>query len=392
MMLNQQLVKDMQGGSAIRKMFEEGNRRRKLYGAENVYDFSLGNPDLEPPQKVQEAFAKYIREPGIHKYMPNAGYEDVRQAVADYEGRRCGKELQATQVVMTVGAAGGLNVALKSLLNPAEEVIILAPFFVEYGFYIRNYGGVPVQVPADPKTFQPDADAIAAALNQRTKAIILNTPNNPTGVIYTPEKLTEVAGVLEAAEKKYGTKIYVISDEPYAKLCYQGEVPSLFRFFRNAIIGNSFSKSLCLPGERIGYLAVNPQADDCDTLCGALAFANRTLGFVNAPSLLQKVVGAALDVSVDVEIYRERRDLLYDRITSLGMECVKPDGAFYLFPKVPGGNSAAFVEAAAKENILIVDGTGFGAPGYVRIAYCVETDMIRRSLPAWERLLTSYHK
>ncbi|MDD4796645.1 MAG: pyridoxal phosphate-dependent aminotransferase [Eubacteriales bacterium] len=390
-MLNQQVVQAMQGGSAIRKMFEEGNRRRKLYGAENVYDFSLGNPDLEPPRKVQQAFAKFIQEPNIHKYMPNAGFDDVRQAVADYEARRWGKALTAAQVVMTVGAAGGLNVALKALLNPGDEVIILSPYFVEYKSYIGNSGGVPVEV-RTADDFQPDAAAIAAALTPRTKAIILNTPHNPTGVIYTAQKLAEVADVLRDAEKKYGAGIYVISDEPYAKLCYQGEVPSLFRFFDNAIIGNSFSKSLCLPGERIGYLAVNPEADESELLCGALAYTNRTLGFVNAPSLLQKVVGATLDEAVDVEIYRERRDMLYHCITSLGMECILPDGAFYLFPKVPGGDSAAFVDAAANENILIVNGAGFGAPGYVRIAYCVDTDMIRRSLPAWQRLLSGYNK
>ncbi|MDD3243318.1 MAG: pyridoxal phosphate-dependent aminotransferase [Eubacteriales bacterium] len=390
-MLNEKVVAGVTGGSAIRKMFEEGNRLRKIYGADKVYDFSLGNPDLEPPVEVKQAFAHYLQQPNIHKYMSNAGYEDVRQKVADYEGKRGGVKLEIPQVVMTVGAAGGLNVALKTLLNPGDEVIILSPYFVEYVYYIQNHGGVPVQVKTD-ENFQPDAAAIAAALTARTKAIILNTPNNPTGVIYTPEKLREVAEALAAGEKQYGSSIYVISDEPYAKLCYGEPVPSLFRFFRNGIIGNSFSKSLCLPGERIGYLAVNPAADDCAMLCGGLAFANRTLGFVNAPSLLQKVIGDCLEVSVDVEIYRQRRDLLYHLLTSLGMECVKPDGAFYLFPKVPGGDSAAFVAAAAKENILIVDGKGFGQPGYVRVAYCVETDMIHRSEGAWRKLMEEYRK
>lgn len=390
-MLNQQVVNAMRGGSAIRRMFEEGARLSALHGAENVYDFSLGNPDLEPPQAVQEAFARYIAQPGIHKYMPNAGYVDVRERIAAHESARAGNaRLTANHVVMTVGAAGGLNIALKSLLNPGDEVIILAPYFVEYIHYIGNYGGVPVTAATRADDFQLDIPAIESALSPRTRAIILNTPHNPTGVIYSAQGLSELAALLQAHQSAGNEPVYVISDEPYARLCYGAPVPSLFDYFENAIIGNSFSKSLCLPGERIGYVAVNPACDRCDDLCAALAFTNRTLGYVNAPSLLQKVVADNLDTAVDVDVYRHRRDLLHGHITSLGMECVLPQGAFYLFPKAPGGDSAAFVQAALQENILIVDGSGFGAPGYVRIAYCCDTAMIQRSLPAWERLLTQF--
>lgn len=386
-MIAKQVAENLKGGSMIRKMFEEGIRLRKIYGQENVYDFSLGNPDVEPPKEVIGALKKLADAPDIHKYMPNAGYDDVRAAIAAKEGARAGLDMSAGHVIMTVGAAGGLNAALKAILDPGDEVIVIAPYFVEYLFYIRNHGGVPVIVKSKAETFQPDANAVAAAVTEKTKAIIINTPNNPTGVVYSGQTLRSLAAALEEAGRKYGHDIYALSDEPYAQLLYDGVLPATLSFFRNGIVVNSFSKSLSLPGERIGYVAVNPGAADCDLLLGAIIFTNRTLGYVNAPSLFQKVVAAALDASVNVGEYRVRRDMLFDHITSLGMECIKPSGAFYLFPKAPGGEDIAFAARAAEQRILVVPGSGFGWPGHVRIAYCVDRGMIERSFPAWEKLL-----
>ena len=386
-MIAEHIAQKMQGGSMIRKMFEEGTRLRTLYGAENVYDFSIGNPDAEPPRAVLDALRKLVDAPDIHKYMANAGHEDVRAAIARKEGARAGLTLTANHVVMTVGAAGGLNATLKALLNPGEEVIVIAPYFVEYFSYIENHGGSAVVVKADPVTFLPDADAVAAAVTSRTKAIILNSPHNPTGVVYDRGTLEALAAALVRKEAEIGHAVYVLSDEPYTQLLYEGEAVPLLSVFRNGIVVNSFSKSLSLPGERIGYVAVNPACEDCENLMAALAYTNRTLGYVNAPSLFQKVVAAALDASIDVQEYRIRRDMLYNCITGLGMECVCPAGAFYLFPKVPGGDDKAFAEKAAEQHILVVPGSGFGWPGHVRLAYCVGRDVIERSFPAWERLL-----
>lgn len=386
-MIAKQIAENLKGGSMIRKMFEEGMRLRKIYGYENVYDFSIGNPDAEPPEEVLAALRELVDAPNIHKYMANAGYEDVRTAIAAKEGSRAGFEMNAGHVVMTVGAAGGLNAALKALLDPCDEVIVIAPYFVEYMFYIRNHGGVPVIVKSDAETFLPDAKTVAAAVTERTKAIIINTPNNPTGAVYDAGTLRALAEALNDAGKRIGRDIYVLSDEPYAQLLYDGMLPATLSFFKNGLVVNSFSKSLSLPGERIGYVAVNPAAADCELLMAGLIFTNRTLGYVNAPSLFQKAVAVALNASINVEEYRARRDLLYNHITSLGMECIRPAGAFYLFPKVPGGDDMAFVARAAEQRILVVPGSGFGWPGHVRIAYCVDRGTIQRSFPAWEKLL-----
>lgn len=386
-MISKQIAENMKGGSMIRKMFEEGIRLKKIYGNDNVYDFSLGNPDAEPPKEVLRALKELADAPNIHKYMPNPGYEDVRAAIAAKEGARAGIEMNASHVVMTVGAAGGMNAALKALLDPGDEVLVIAPYFVEYFYYIGNHGGVPVAVKSEKDTFRPDVKAIAAAINEKTKAIILNSPNNPTGAVYGEGTLKSLATVLEDEGRKHGRDIYILSDEPYAQLLYEGKLPATLAIFKNSVVISSFSKSLSLPGERIGYVAVNPAAADCELLVGALAFTNRTLGYVNAPSLFQKVIAASLNASIDVSEYKARRDLLYDHITSLGMECLKPAGAFYLFPKAPGGDDVAFVAKAAEQRILIVPGSGFGWPGHVRIAYCVDRGTIQRSFPAWEKLL-----
>ncbi len=386
-MIAKQIAESLKGGSMIRKMFEEGARLKKIYGDENVYDFSIGNPDAEPPKETMAALRALVDQPNIHKYMPNAGFSDVRDAVAAWEGKRAGMALAASQIVMTAGAAGGMNAVFKAILDPGDEVLVIAPYFVEYFYYIRNHGGVPVVVSSDPETFLPDPKSVAAAVTERTKAIIINTPHNPTGVVYGEATLKALAAALEEAGRRVGRDIYVLADEPYKQLLYEGTLPATLSIFRNGIVINSFSKSLSLPGERIGYVAVHPEAADGAQLVAAIAFTNRTLGYVNAPSLFQKVVAASLDAGIDVAEYKARRDMLYNHITGLGMECVLPAGAFYLFPKAPGGDDLAFAEKAAAQRILIVPGSGFGWPGHVRIAYCVDRGTIQRSFPAWERLL-----
>jgi len=374
-------------------MFEEGEKLRKIYGPDKVYDFSIGNPDIEPPLKVRQVLRELVEsdKPGLHRYMSNAGHADVRQKVAGHVSKESGLEVPFSNIVMTVGAAGGLNVVLRSLLNPGEEVMVLAPFFVEYLYYIENFGGRPVIVKTDPSSFEPDIGAIEKSITSATKAIILNSPNNPTGVIYSEETLKKLADLLEQKGKELGTEIYVISDEPYAKIVYDGaKVPSVLKIFKNAIVVNSFSKSLALPGERIGYIAASPNIKDVDILINAMIFANRTLGFVNAPSLMQKVVAESLEEAVDIESYKKKRDVLYDKLTSLGFSCIKPQGAFYLFPRTPIDDDVEFVNQALKYNLLLVPGSGFGYPGYVRLSYCISMDIIENSFPAFEALAKEY--
>lgn len=385
-MVAHQIEKDLKNASWIRKMFEEGNRLRALYGAEDVYDFSLGNPDSDPPEAVLKAMERHIRGKAAHQYMPNAGFPDVRQKIAEKVSRGLPFPLDMHHIVMTVGAAGGMNAALKALLDPGDEVIVLAPYFAEYLFYIRNHGGVPVVVSTDPDTFEPDAAAVAAAVTPRTKALILNNPNNPTGVVYSRTALHALADALPET-------VCVLSDEPYSRLVYDDvEVPAVLGIFENALIIDSFSKSLALPGERIGYIAVSPRCRDAELLIAALSFTNRVLGFVNAPSLMQRAVADALDAAVDTGVYRERRDALHAIVTEAGFLCPMPMGAFYLFPRSPIPDDIAFVQKAAQHHILAVPGSGFGAPGYFRLAYCTGLDVIQRSRDAFLRLGAEYRK
>jgi aspartate aminotransferase len=376
----------------IRKMFEEGDRLRKIHGPENVFDFSIGNPDLEPPA----AFKNKLRElannplPGMHKYMSNAGYSETRQKVAEYLSRKTGLPITENHVVMTVGAGGALNVVFKTLLNPGDEVIVSAPYFVEYGYYTENHQGKLVVVNTDPN-FQLDLNSIAKAVNQKTKAILINTPNNPTGVVYPEDLLLKLAQLVKQKEAELGTEIYLISDEPYSGLVYDGiTVPSVLRIFERGILATSHSKDLALPGERIGYIAINPGMLEASILYDGLVFANRVLGFVNAPALMQHLVADLQGVVVGVDVYQERRDLLYNHLTSLGFQVIKPQGAFYLFPKCPVPDDKAFTGAAIKYNLLIVPGSGFGAPGYFRIAYCVSREIIVNSLPAFTQLAKEF--
>ncbi len=393
-MINSMILDLNRNGSAIRAMFEEGAKMAKEFGRENVYDYSLGNPSVVPPQEIRDTLLDIVAnedENVLHGYMNNAGFEDVRTAVADHLNAMYGTAFTSRNILMTVGAAGGLNVILKTLLNPGDEVITFAPFFGEYRNYVRNYGGVLVTAATDPETFLPVPAVLAEAITPRTKALIINTPNNPTGVVYPESLIIEIAKVLEEKQKEFGTSVYLISDEPYRELVYDGvTVPYLTKYYRNTVVGYSYSKSLSLPGERIGYLVLPDELTDADEIIPGAAAANRILGFVNAPSLIQKTVGRCLDAKVDVEIYNRNRELLYGKLTEYGFSCIKPQGAFYLFVKAPDGDDKAFVAAAKKHRILMVAGTGFGGPGYVRLAYCVSYDMIERSLPGFAALAQEY--
>ncbi|OEU60820.1 MAG: aspartate aminotransferase [Desulfuromonadales bacterium C00003094] len=370
-------------------MFEEGARLRAERGAENIFDFTIGNPSTEPPASLQRELLKLAQEPvpGMHRYMSNAGYTETRQAVAEHISKGTTQQIEAGHVIMTCGAGGGLNVVLKTILNPGEEVIILTPYFVEYMFYIDNHGGTAETVATDPETFQLNVAAIEAAIGPNTRAIIINSPNNPTGVIYPAETLQALGEMLTRKEQELGRTLFVISDEPYARLAYEGQsVPCVFSHIKNSIIVTSHSKDLALPGERIGYLAANPSMDGVEQFIEGAIFCNRVLGFVNAPALMQRLVTNLQEESVDIDAYQEKRDLLYQHLTGLGFKMVKPQGGFYFFPESPMEDDVAFAQLAQKHNILVVPGRGFGAPGYFRIAYCVEPEMIQRSLPAWERL------
>jgi aspartate aminotransferase len=370
-------------------MFEEGDRLRAQFGAENVFDFTIGNPAVEPPAAFKHALRELANNPvpGMHRYMSNAGYPETRAAVAKHLSKSCSHGLNAEHVIMTCGAGGALNVALKTILNPGEEVIILAPYFVEYKFYIDNHGGTPVVVETGADTFLPDPEAIAAAITPQTKAIILNSPNNPTGVIYPAHTLDAINDVVTQKQGEHGNTIYVISDEPYARLAYDNStVPCIFNHIANSVVATSHSKDLALPGERIGYLAINPDMDAVNTFIEGAIFSNRVLGFVNAPALMQRLITGLQDESVDIAAYEKKRNLLYTNLSAIGFQMVKPEGGFYLFPASPLKDDVEFVKMAQEEKILLVPGRGFGAPGYFRIAYCIDLDIIERSMPAWERL------
>ncbi len=389
MSISIKIAQYIEKASWIRKMFEEGARLRAERGADNIFDFSIGNPSTEPPAALREELLRLAREPvpGMHRYMSNAGYQETRQAVADHLSRKTPQRVAAGQVVMTCGAGGGLNVVLKTLLNPGEEVIILAPYFVEYLFYIDNHGGAARTVATRPDTFELDLDAIEAAIGANTRAIILNSPNNPTGVIYSADSLQALGELLTRKERELGRTLFVLSDEPYARLAYDGhQVPCIFSHVKNSVIITSHSKDLALPGERIGYLAVNPAMEEADQFIEGAVFCNRVLGFVNAPALMQRLVTRLQDQSVDIADYQKKRDLLYAHLRSCGFRTIKPQGGFYFFPESPLKDDVAFARLAQQHNILLVPGQGFGAPGHFRIAYCVETDLIHRSLPAWENL------
>lgn len=375
--------------SWIRKMFEDGLRLKKEFGAENVFDFSLGNPNLPPPEEFYAALKAVVEEEseGVHGYMPNAGFEEVRRSVASFVSRDQGIEMPWDHIVMSCGAAGGLNAVLKALLDQGDEVIIPTPCFAEYRFYVDNFGGEARFVPVR-SDFSLDVAAIEAAVNGRTKAVLINSPNNPTGKVYDKQCIEHLSKMLDQKGEELGCDIYLLSDEPYRDIVYDGRhVPSIPAAYRNSIIVASYSKSLSIPGERIGFVAVNPKAADAENLLNAITLATRILGFVNAPALMQRVVARLQGVKSALDDYRWKRDLLCDGLVEIGYDVEKPEGAFYLFLKSPMENDLEFVKALQKKNILTVPGSGFDGPGYVRIAYCVDDETIVSAMPGFREVL-----
>ncbi len=389
-MISKKMEALVKNNSVIRVMFEEGQLMAKEFGAENVYDFSLGNPNIPAPEKVKTSIKKLIEEENpvvLHGYMNNAGFPEVRKKIADSLNRRFDTSFNENNIMMCVGAAEGLNCALKAILNPGDEVVTFAPYFVEYKNYVANYDGILKAVQPDTSTFMPDIEAFRSTINPKTKAVIINNPNNPAGVIYDTETIKKIAGVMEEKEKEYGNEIYLIADEPYRELVYTDkEVPYVSRYYKNSIICYSFSKTLSLPGERIGYLVIPDECTDHEDLFSAVTIANRVIGCVNAPSLFQKVVAECIDEKADIAFYAKNRNALLNGLRECGFDCIEPEGAFYLFMKTPTEDEKEFVAEAKKEHILVVPGSSFCCRGYVRIAYCVDYNTIVNSMPGFKRL------
>lgn len=381
----------VENNSLIRAMFEEGARMAEEFGLENVYDFSLGNPSVPAPPQINQAICDIVETEDpilLHGYnKSNSGYEDVRQRVADHLNKLHGTDFEAKNILMTAGAASGLNIAMKTLLDPGDEVIAFAPYFVEYGNYAKNVGASLRAIPADPPAFQPNLEALRQTIDEKTRAVIINSPNNPTGVVYSEETLQALATILTEKSAQFGHTIFIISDEPYRELVYDGvTVPFVTNIYPHTIVCYSWSKSLSLPGERIGYLAIPSEADDFENAIVAANIAARVLGFVNAPSLIQRVVARCIDCSTDIDAYDRNRKTLYEGLSRIGFECIHPEGAFYLFVRSPIDDDVEFSAMAKKHHILIVPGKSFGCPGYVRLAYCVSHEMIVRSMPGFEAL------
>lgn len=396
MMISEKMKPLVQNNSAIRIMFEEGKRLASIYGAENVYDFSLGNPNVPAPKEVEEAILEVLKEEEstfVHGYMSNSGYEDVRETIAQSLNERFGTNFGFRNILMTVGAASGLNIILKTLLNAEDEVITFAPYFLEYGSYVRNYDGKLVVVSPNTLNFQPNLDEFAEKITAKTKAVIINTPNNPTGVVYSDATLKRLADILRAKEEESGTTIVLISDEPYRELAYDGaEVPYVTKYYADTIVCYSYSKSLSLPGERIGYLVIPDELSSFEEVFTAATISNRVIGCVNAPSLMQRVIKRCIEknAAVNLEEYDRNRNLLYNSLKEYGFECIKPEGAFYMFVKSPIADEKVFTGQAQRYNLLLVPGSSFACPGYVRIAYCVSYEQIERSLPAFRKLAKDY--
>ncbi len=381
----------LQRSSWIRKMFEEGARLKAEHGPGNVFDFSLGNPNITAPECFDKALAETACScSGEHGYMPNTGYPHVRESVAKYLTAEQGVAVSQDEVIMTCGASGALNVALKTLLDPGDEVLTPVPCFVEYGFYADNHGGVLQTVPTHPD-FSLDLDAMAAAITPRTKVVLINSPNNPTGQIYSRESLVRLGELLATKSADYGRTIYLISDEPYRKIVFDDhQVPSIFAVYADSILATSYSKDISIPGERIGYAALNPTANYREDVMNGMALANRILGFVNAPALMQKIVACLQGTSVDIALYKRKRDLLCEGLAAAGYDFVTPPGTFYLFPRAPIADDVAFVQALQEELILVVPGSGFNGPGHFRIAFCVDDDTIVNALPGFKRVMARF--
>lgn len=395
-MISEKMRPLAENNSVIRVMFEEGKRLAAIYGAENVYDFSLGNPNVPAPEEVKESILEILEEEEsafVHGYMSNAGYEDVRETIADSLNARFGTSFGVNNILMTVGAASGLNVILKTVLEPGDEVIVFAPYFVEYGNYVRNYDGTLVVISPNTEDFQPNLEELKEKITLRTRAVIINTPNNPTGVVYSAQTLERLAEILRQKKEEFGTEILLISDEPYRELAYDGaEVPYVTRYYEDTVICYSYSKSLSLPGERIGYLVIPDELQDSSEVFTAATIANRVLGSVNAPSLMQRVIKRCIEKGAHVNLaaYDRNRNRLYEGLKDWGFSCIRPEGAFYLFVKSPIPDEQEFCRQAAKYRLLLVPGTSFACPGYVRIAYCVSYEQIERSMPAFGKLAEEY--
>ena len=393
-MISDKMKSLVEGSSAVRAMFDEGNRLKAIYGEKNVFDFSIGNPNVPAPASVRKAILEILEEEDpvrLHGYMPNAGFPSTRKAIAESLNRRFGTSFRTENIVMQVGAAGGMNTALKTVLNPGEDVITFAPYFMEYRSYVSNFDGNLLAVPPDTETFQPNLAALEGMITPKTRAVIINTPHNPTGVVYSEETLKRLAEILTRKQEENGSPIFLISDEPYRELVYGGrEVPYVTKYYPNTIVCYSYSKALSLPGERIGYLVIPDEMEDFENVIAAAGIATRISGAVNAPSLMQLVVERCVDEKSDIEFYRKNRDDLYGGLTKLGFTCVEPEGAFYLWMKTPEPDDGAFCERAKKYHILMVAGSAFDCPGYVRLAYCVSNETIRNSLPAFAKLAAEY--
>lgn len=393
-MISNKMKTMVSNSSVIRAMFEEGKRLSEIYGEENVFDYSIGNPNIEAPSEIKDIIIKILNEENpnkLHGYMNNSGYEDVREGIAENINVKYNTKLNYENIVMTCGAAGGLNIILKSILNPGDEVIIFAPFFGEYINYVNNFDGKIKIISADTKSFQPNLKELEKEITSKTKAIIINSPNNPSGVIYNENTIIKMSKILKMKEEELGSQIYLISDEPYREIIYDNaKVPCILNYYDNSFIGYSYSKSLSLPGERIGYVVVNSKIKDFKEMVASLNISNRILGFVNAPSLFQRVIKESLNLKVDSNIYKKNRDLLYNHLIQIGFECMKPEGTFYLFPKSPIDNDVRFCEDAKKFNILAVPGSTFGCPGYFRLSYCISYEKIEKSLKAFDNLMNLY--
>ncbi len=393
-MISKKMIELERGSSAIRAMFEESKKLAEKYGAENVYDFSLGNPNVPAPAAVSEAMIDILKTEDpvyVHGYMNNAGYPEVRSAVAESLNERFGTSFSCDNIVMSVGAASGLNVVFKVLLNPGDEVITFAPFFGEYRSYVANYDGVLVEITPNTVDFQPNLEELSEKINEKTKVVLINSPNNPTGVVYSEKTIAALSDILEKKQKELGNPIYLVTDEPYRELVYGDvTVPFVTKYYRNTIVGYSFSKSLSLPGERIGYLVIPSEIDDYEEIFSAAGVATRVMGYVNAPSLQQLAVARCLNERTDIGYYERNRNTLYEGLLKLNFTCQKPEGAFYLFMKAPIEDDKEFCESAKKYNIVIVPGSAFGCPGYVRLAYCVAYETIVNALPKFSLLAKEY--
>ena len=392
MAVSKKIQQLMEQGSWIRRMFEDGIVLKRKFGEENVFDLSLGNPVMEPPAEFFDELRRIADSPtpGMHRYMPNAGYVETRAAVASQLCEETALDFTAEEVVMTVGAGGALNVVLKTLLDPGDEVIIFTPYFVEYRFYADNHGGTCEAVPPD-ETFNPDLEAFERTVTARTRVVLINSPNNPTGVVYSSQVLDGMADVIQAKEREHNREIFLVSDEPYRKILFDGlEYPHVFGHHIRSIVATSHSKDLALPGERIGYIAVHPDYQDRSELVDGLTFCNRTLGFVNAPALMQHIVRRLQSVTVDAGVYQAKRDLLYERLTGMGYQVVKPQGAFYMFPRSPIEDEVAFVEELQRHNVLVVPGRGFGLPGHFRLSYCVDDATLEGSMAGFRAAIERF--